>query len=102
MELKFPFSLVFLLVASTIPPIGGGGGRKLFKHDEALKELINSEAPERVSSTLTASASCHLRARGSKKSWTEKMSLGNGEVMELKLNKHDEAVKDFAGQLNEF
>ena len=30
------------------------------------------------------------------------MSLGNGKVLELKLIKHDEVLKDPAGQLKEF
>ena len=44
----------------------------------------------------------HLRARDSKKNgWTKQLSIGNGKVMELKLIKHDEALKDLAGQLKE-
>ena len=36
----------------------------------------------------------HLQARDAKKRWTEQLSLGNGEVMELKLIMHDEALKE--------
>ena len=37
-----------------------------------------------------------------RKRWTEQLSLGCGEVMELKLIKHDETLEDLAGQLKEF
>ena len=37
-----------------------------------------------------------------RKRWTKQMSLGNGKVLELKLIKHDEVLKDPAGQLKEF
>ena len=33
-----------------------------------------------------------------RKRWTKQLSLGNGEVMEIKLIKHDESLKDLAGQ----
>ena len=36
----------------------------------------------------------HLQARDAKRRWTEPQSLGNGKVMELKLIKHDEALKE--------
>ena len=36
----------------------------------------------------------HLQARDAKKRWTEQLSLGNGKAMELKLIKHDEALKE--------
>ena len=32
--------------------------------------------------------------RDAKKRWTEQLSIGNGKVMELKLIKHDEAMKE--------
>ena len=34
-----------------------------------------------------------MQARDAKKRWAEEMSLGNGKVMELKLIKHDEALR---------
>ena len=36
-----------------------------------------------------------------RKKWTEQLSIGNGKVMELNLIKHDEALKDLAGQLED-
>ena len=36
----------------------------------------------------------HLQARHAKKKRTEQLSLENGRVMELKLIKHDEALKE--------
>ena len=41
-----------------------------------------------------------MRARDAKKMMDR--TTGNGKVMELKLIKHDEALKDLAGQLKEF
>ena len=37
-----------------------------------------------------------------RKRWTGQLSLGNGEFMELKKIKHDEALKGLAGQLKVF
>ena len=53
----------------------------------------NSEAPERLSGSLTerlliCGQGMHV------KSWTEQLSLGNGEVMELNLIKNDGALKE--------
>ena len=62
---------------------------------------MNSEAPERLSGTLTERLT--ICGRGmQRKRWTEQLSIGNGKVMVLKLIKHDGALKDLAGQLKEF
>ena len=42
-----------------------------------------------------------MRARHAKKRKDQKLSLENDRVMELKCIKHDEALKDLAGQLKE-
>ena len=41
-----------------------------------------------------------MRARHAKKRKDQKLSHENGRGMELKTIKHDEALKDLAGQLN--
>ena len=61
---------------------------------------MNSEAPVRLSSTLTERPI--ISGQGiQRKRWTEELNLGNGEVMKLNSIKHDEALEDLAGQLKE-
>ena len=59
------------------------------------------EAPERLSSALTERPIiCEQGIQ--RKGWTEELSLGDGEVMDLILIKQDEALEDLAKQLKEF
>ena len=65
------------------------------------RSLRNSEAPERLSSTLTERLT--ICGRGIQRNrWTEQLSIGNGKAMVLKLIKHDKTLEGLAGQLKEF
>ena len=55
---------------------------KLIKHDGALKELTEFEAPERLTSTLPERLIIFGRNDTKKKRWIKQLSLGNGKVME--------------------
>ena len=73
---------------------------KLIKHDEALKELKEFWSAGTTEQRAYI-APYHLRARDSKKMMDRTTEYRKWQSHELKLIKHDEALKDLAGQLKE-
>ena len=50
--------------------------------------------------SITLTERFNICGQGMKrKRWTEQLSIGNDKVVELKLIKHDEALKDLTGLL---
>ena len=62
------------------------------------RSSTNFEAPGQLSSTLIERLI--ICGQGMQRNrWTEKLSIGNGKVMELNLIKHDGALKDLRNLL---